>query len=102
MVLQAWGAYGTAWPVVHQQLGVRPDIGRGCLEVVPQVPERPDARRRPDIRLGDAGAAAVERLAAGSAHDHGAGGRAGHEARDRAHAARRREGGARRARRRAR
>ena len=39
MVLQAWGNYGTAWPVVHQQLGVRPDAGRHALEVVPQVPE---------------------------------------------------------------
>ena len=29
MVLQAWGAYGTLWPVVHQQLGVSPDLGRG-------------------------------------------------------------------------
>jgi hypothetical protein len=38
MVLQAWGAYGTVWPVVHQQLGVRPDMGRRALEVVPQVP----------------------------------------------------------------
>jgi hypothetical protein len=37
MVLQAWGAYGTIWPVVHQQLGVRPDIGRRKLEVMPQV-----------------------------------------------------------------
>ena len=27
MVLQAWGAYGTIWPVVHQWLGVRPDMG---------------------------------------------------------------------------
>ncbi len=38
MVLQAWGAYGTIWPVVHQQLGVRPDMGRGTLEIIPQVP----------------------------------------------------------------
>ena len=38
MVLQAWGAYGTIWPVVHQHLGVRPDMGRGELEVVPQLP----------------------------------------------------------------
>jgi len=43
MVLQAWGAYGTAWPVVHQQLGVRPDLGRRRLEVVPQLP--PGQRR---------------------------------------------------------
>ena len=54
MVLQAWGAYGTAWPVVHQQLGVRPDLGRDRLEVVPQLPsDTPIAGR--DIRLGDDG-----------------------------------------------
>ncbi len=38
MVLQAWGTYGTLWPVVHQQLGVRPDMGRRRLDVTPQVP----------------------------------------------------------------
>ena len=27
MFMQAWGHYGTAWPVIHQQLGVRPDLG---------------------------------------------------------------------------
>jgi hypothetical protein len=37
-VMQAWGNYGTVWPVVHQQLGVRPNLGVGLLEVVPQVP----------------------------------------------------------------
>jgi hypothetical protein len=37
-VMQAWGNYGTMWPVVHQQLGVRPNLGVGRLEVVPQVP----------------------------------------------------------------
>jgi hypothetical protein len=52
MVLQAWGAYGTAWPVVAQQLGVRPDLGRGRLEVVPQLPDRNPIAGR-DIRLGD-------------------------------------------------
>ena len=53
MVLQAWGNYGTLWPVVHQQLGVRPDVGRGRLEVTPQLPpyERRIAGR--NIRLGD-------------------------------------------------
>src|SRR6266508_170430 len=39
MFMQAWGNYGTAWAVVHQWLGVRPDLGFGRLEVVPQVPE---------------------------------------------------------------
>ena len=46
MFMQAWGNYGTAWPVVHQQLGVRPDLGDGRLEVVPQVPRRPDRASR--------------------------------------------------------
>jgi hypothetical protein len=57
-VLQAWGAYGTAWPVVHQQLGVRPDLGRGRLTVVPQVPgAEPIAGS--NIRLGDDGSVDV-------------------------------------------
>ena len=29
MFMQAWGHYGTAWSVVHQGLGVRPDLGHG-------------------------------------------------------------------------
>ena len=49
MVLQAWGAYGTIWPVVHQQLGVRPDLGRRLLEVTPQVP--PGQRRLAGRRI---------------------------------------------------
>jgi hypothetical protein len=51
MFVQAWGHYGTVWPVVHQQLGVRPDMGRRELEVVPQLPsDAPIAGE--DIRLG--------------------------------------------------
>jgi hypothetical protein len=54
MVLQAWGAYGTIWPVVHQWLGVRPDLGRGELEVVPQVPsDSQEEISGNNIRLGD-------------------------------------------------
>jgi hypothetical protein len=52
MFMQAWGHYGTVWPVVHQQLGVRPDLGRGRLEVVPQLPsDQPVAGEK--IRLGN-------------------------------------------------
>ena len=29
MFMQAWGNYGTAWPAVHQWLGVRPNLGIG-------------------------------------------------------------------------
>jgi len=52
MFMQAWGNYGTAWPVVHQWLGVRPDLGRGRLEFVPQVPQGQSSVRGEDIRLG--------------------------------------------------
>ena len=37
-VLQSWGTYGVLWPVVHQQLGVAPDLGNGALAVIPQPP----------------------------------------------------------------
>jgi hypothetical protein len=52
MVMQAWNQYGTMWPVVHQQLGVRPDLGRGRLTVVPQLPSKAPIAGS-DIRLGD-------------------------------------------------
>ena len=56
MFMQAWGHYGTAWAVVHQQLGVRPHLGHDWLEVVPQVPDgQPQRRGRghpPGRRLG--------------------------------------------------
>ncbi len=35
---QAWGTYGVLWPVVHQQLGIDPQLGDGLLEVLPNVP----------------------------------------------------------------
>jgi hypothetical protein len=52
MVLQAWGTYGTLWPVVHHQLGVSPDLGRGELSVVPQVPDGQSRVAGRNIRLG--------------------------------------------------
>ncbi len=58
MFMQAWGNYGTAWAVVHQWLGVRPDVGRDRLSVVPQVPAGQTVIRGQAIRLGD-GAIAV-------------------------------------------
>jgi hypothetical protein len=53
MFLQAWGHYGTVWPVVHQQLGVQPDMGRGRLTVVPQVPPGQPRVVGENIRLGN-------------------------------------------------
>ena len=53
MVMQAWGQYGIAWPVIHQQLGVRPALGTGRLDVVPQVPDGQPGVAGRNIRLGD-------------------------------------------------
>ncbi len=50
--LQAWGSYGILWPVVHFQLGVSPDIGRGQFTVVPQVPSGQSRVSGQHIRLG--------------------------------------------------
>jgi hypothetical protein len=52
MVMQAWGNYGTAWSVVHQQLGVRPFLNRRLLQVVPQVPPDQPSVAGSNIRLG--------------------------------------------------
>jgi hypothetical protein len=62
MVLQAWGAYGTIWPVVHQHLGVRPDMGRGELEVVPQLPPQTPDISGENIRLGDGSVAVIAKV----------------------------------------
>jgi hypothetical protein len=73
MFVQAWGHYGTVWPVVHQQLGVRPDMGRRRLEVTPQVP--PGQRRvaGENIRLADGAVARCVRTYGGRARAGGAG-----------------------------
>jgi hypothetical protein len=64
MFIQAWGHYGSAWPVIHQQLGVRPDLGRGRLEILPQVPsDAPIAGER--IRLGNGALDLVQARRAG-------------------------------------
>jgi hypothetical protein len=52
MFMQAWNNYGTTWAVVHQWLGVRPDLGWGQVDVVPQVPQGQTSVEGRDIRLG--------------------------------------------------
>ncbi len=49
---QAWGTYGVLWPVVHQQLGVDPQLGDGVLEVLPDVPSGQTSVSGTDIRIG--------------------------------------------------
>jgi hypothetical protein len=60
MVLQAWGAYGNLWPVVAQQLGVSPDLGRDHVSVVSQVPEGQRRVAGRNILLGDDGTVGVQ------------------------------------------
>jgi hypothetical protein len=67
MFVQAWGHYGTAWPVVRQQLGVRPDMGRRRLEVTPQVPPGQARVAGSNIRLAD-GALKVAASRAGTTY----------------------------------
>ncbi|SDO78652.1 hypothetical protein SAMN04489867_0581 [Pedococcus dokdonensis] len=52
MFMQAWGNYGTAWAVVHQWLGIQPDLGNDSLTVVPQVPAGQPSASGSHIRLG--------------------------------------------------
>jgi hypothetical protein len=52
MFMQAWGNYGTAWSVVHQQLGVRPFLNRDEVQFVPQVPDGQPSVAGSNIRLG--------------------------------------------------
>jgi hypothetical protein len=52
-VLQTWGTYGILWPVVHQQLGVQPDLGRGLVTVVPQLPAGQTRIAGSDIAVGN-------------------------------------------------
>ena len=49
---QAWGTYGVLWPVVHQQLGVAPQLGHGLLEVLPTVPPGQSTVSGNNIRVG--------------------------------------------------
>ena len=66
MFMQAWGHYGTAWPVIHQQLGVRPSLGTGRLEIVPSIPESQTRIGGRDIRLGEDGSVDVRAQRSGS------------------------------------
>ena len=68
MFMQAWGQYGIAWPVIHQQLGVRPALGDRPARVVPQCRRASRASAGDDIRLGD-GSVDVRAGARAALHD---------------------------------
>lgn len=62
MFMQAWGHYGTAWPVIAQQLGVMPDLGNRRLDVIPNIPADQELISGRSIRLGERGTVAVRAL----------------------------------------
>jgi hypothetical protein len=64
MFMQAWGNYGTAWPVIHQQLGVRPFLNHGQLQVVPEVPPGQPSVEGTNIRVGNGSLDVVARRSA--------------------------------------
>jgi hypothetical protein len=66
MFMQAWGNYGTTWAVVHQWLGVRPDLGHDRVEIVPQLPHGQTSAQGEDIRLGDGSVDVLATLTGGS------------------------------------
>jgi glycogen debranching enzyme len=39
MFMQAWSSYGVQWPVIHNFLGISPDIPARNLSVVPDIPD---------------------------------------------------------------
>ncbi|NUR95386.1 MAG: glycogen debranching protein, partial [Kribbellaceae bacterium] len=63
MALQVWGTYGILWPVVHQQLGVDPDLGHGRISVVPQIPAGQPKVAGSNIRVGRGAVDVTARLA---------------------------------------
>jgi hypothetical protein len=63
MTLQAWGTYGILWPVIHQQLGVDPDLGNGRVAVVPQIPQGQPKVAGSNIRVGSGSLDVSARLA---------------------------------------
>ena len=68
MFMQAWGNYGTTWPVVHQQLGLRPDLGDGAVAVVPQVPADQPSVQGTNIRLGSHGSIDIRAAQSGGTY----------------------------------
>jgi hypothetical protein len=39
MFMQAWSSYGVQWPVIHNFLGISPDVPAKSLSVVPDIPD---------------------------------------------------------------
>jgi glycogen debranching enzyme len=54
MFMQAWSSYGIQWPIIHEFLGIDPDIPAGHLSVVPQIPDSWPGLSVRNLRIGGA------------------------------------------------
>jgi glycogen debranching enzyme len=53
MFMQAWSSYGVQWPVIHNFLGIDPNVSAGSLSVVPDVPESWPGLSVQDLKVGN-------------------------------------------------
>jgi glycogen debranching enzyme len=53
MFMQAWSSYGVQWPVIHNFLGIDPNVPAGSLSVVPDVPESWPGLSVQNLKVGD-------------------------------------------------
>jgi len=52
MFIQAWSSYGVQWPVIHNFLGIDPNVPAGNRSVVPDVPESWPGLSVQDLKVG--------------------------------------------------
>ena len=53
MVMQAWSSYGVEWPVVYEYLGIRLDLPRGEISIVPALPSTWPTLSIKAVRVGN-------------------------------------------------
>jgi hypothetical protein len=53
MVMQAWSSYGVEWPVIYFYLGIRPDLPRCEISIIPELPSAWPNLSINNVRIGD-------------------------------------------------
>jgi len=53
MFMQAWSSYGIQWPVIHNFLGISPDVPARSLSVVPDIPDSWPGLSVQNLKVGD-------------------------------------------------
>jgi hypothetical protein len=58
MFMQAWSSYGVQWPVIHNFLGISPDVPAKSISVVPDIPDSWPGLSVQNLRAGSGTVAA--------------------------------------------